>query len=128
MAVHNDGQRVLAVNRATPDPCNVCGPALIRPRGYRRQGLHSRSSAATTLAYLPTLDLEQTLDGVLVLTQQPGNGTVACIRQIGDDALDPRRQVLIDLGFGFGRPIVITTTGNSRPTTGLYHRHDMAPS
>lgn len=35
MAVHNDGQGAPAVNRTTPDTCNVCCPALIRARGHR---------------------------------------------------------------------------------------------
>src|SRR5690554_6877551 len=78
----------------------------------------TRSTAA--LAHLPALDLEQALDGVLVLTQQPGNGTVASIRQIGDHPLYPRRQVLIDPGVGFGRPIVITAAGHTGPAAGLY--------
>src|SRR5690606_40693675 len=74
----------------------------------------------------PALDLEQALDGVLVLTQQPGNGTVASIRQIGDHPLYPRRQVLIDPGFGLGRLIVITAAGHTGPAAGLHHRHDIA--
>src|SRR5690554_2761960 len=84
------------------------------------------AGSTAALAHLPALDLEQALDGVLVLTQQPGNGTVASIRQIGDHPLYPRRQVLIDPGFGFGRPIVITAAGHTGPAAGLHHRPDIA--
>src|SRR5690606_20051938 len=83
------------------------------------------AGSTAALAHLPALDLEQSLAGVLVLTQQPGNGTVASIRQIGDHPLYPRRQMLIDPGFGFGRPIVITAAGHTGPAAGLHHRHDI---
>src|SRR5690554_3361604 len=36
MAVHDNGQGAPAMNRATPYPCNVCCPTLIRARGHRR--------------------------------------------------------------------------------------------
>src|SRR5690625_3201756 len=79
MAVHDKGQGTPAVNGATPDARKVCCPPLIRTRGHRGQCPHPRPGSTAALAHLPALDLEQALDGVLVLTQQPGNGTVAGI-------------------------------------------------
>lgn len=70
-------------------------PTLIRTQGRRRQDLHPWAGINTALAHLAALDLEQALEGVLVFTQQPGNSTVASIRQIGNHTLGPRSQALI---------------------------------
>ncbi|EED31989.1 hypothetical protein NOR53_3550 [gamma proteobacterium NOR5-3] len=51
----------------------------------------------SALADLPALELEDSLHGVLVLAQQPGDSPVARVRQRIDHALDARRERLIDL-------------------------------
>lgn len=52
------------------------------------------------LLQLPALDLKQALNGALILTQQPGDSTVACIQQIGDHPFYPSCQVFISLWVG----------------------------
>src|SRR5690554_1711204 len=52
--------------------------------------------------------------------------TVAGIRQVGADTLNPRRQMLIEPGICFGRPIVKTARGDTGPVADLHHRHGIA--
>src|SRR3546814_11238293 len=53
------------------------GPALIGRHGHRGQCLDSWPLANRTLAHLPTLDLEDPLNGVLVHVQQPCHRAIA---------------------------------------------------
>lgn len=75
--------------------------------------------------YLSALDLKQALDSVLVLTQQPDDSTVTCIRKIRDHPFHSRCQVSI---APEGIAIVITATGAASPAADLYHRNEIAIS
>src|SRR3546814_1311925 len=64
------------------------GPALIGRHGHRGQCLDSWPLANRTLAHLPTLDLEDPLNGVLVHVQQPCHRAIAKRRLFLDQRLD----------------------------------------
>ena len=69
VAVDHQRQRYPAIP-ARPDAAEVCGPALIRRNRHRRERFYSRPKANRALLYLPTPDLEDPLNGVLVHVQK----------------------------------------------------------
>ncbi|CAM8624888.1 hypothetical protein MCEMIE11_00275 [Burkholderiales bacterium] len=63
-----------------PDAAKIGRPALIRRDRHRRKCFYSRPIADRALLHLPTRDLEDPLNGVLVHVQKAGHGSVAIRR------------------------------------------------
>src|SRR3546814_8898126 len=102
------------------------GPALIGRHGHRGQCLDSWPLANRTLAHLPTLDLEDPLNGVLVHVQQPCHRAIAKRRLFLDQRLDWPRQVRVDLGRRLGWLVVNRPTRHTEPAAQLADRHRKA--
>lgn len=65
VTVDDEGQSCPAV-APRPDAAKVGGPAFVRSRCDRGNGLNAGTHANRTLADLPALDLEDALNSVLV--------------------------------------------------------------
>src|SRR5690606_37031221 len=111
---------------ATPDPAKVCGPALIRPGGYRRQGLNPWAMPHCPLAHLPTLELEDALYRILVHVQQPCHGAIAKGRLLLNQCLDRARQGFLYLRCRLHGTVVEGPSRDFKPTAQLANRHAVA--
>src|SRR5690606_39724899 len=108
---------------AAPDPAQVGRPALIGCACHRRQRLDPWALANRPLAYLPALELEDALHGVLVHAQQPGYGAVAERRLLLDQLLDRLGQLRPHLRRGLGGPVIHRPPRPAEPAAQLGDRN-----
>lgn len=113
--VKSAGQRAPAMHRTLPDSEGVCCPALI---GGTRPSRAMLASAVLRLGVcaLPALDEVLALETILFfLSQQPGNGTVASARQIGDNTFTGAARCSLTVSSALGEPMVITKSRKRPP-------------
>lgn len=60
-----------------PDPAEIRRPAFVRCSGHGWHRFDAWPHADRTLANLPALDLEDSLNRVFVEAQKPGHGAIA---------------------------------------------------
>ncbi|MOA01672.1 hypothetical protein D3C78_1210930 [compost metagenome] len=121
MAVNHQRQRRPAIP-TRPDAAQIRRPALVRPRGHRRQCLDPGPEADGPLTDLPAHQLEHALHGVLVEPQQMRHRSIAKRRRFFDQRLDGRDKLRIELWRCLHRLVVDGAARHVEPAAQLGDR------